>query len=417
MRRRVIKQSPFFSNTTARDGDGWDKRPEYFKLSKKDDMREARKLYKTMEYLLCSTDGDYGKEKYRTGGGRIYTRQQNCVVKMRYGTELAKHMRFLEEYLTQEKKAEVVEKPRLFSEEEIDDAFIESYKSDMAARHFKFIISPENPEVDCKALTKTLVKRFEKITGFKFSWLAAVHTNTNHPHAHLLINGIDKNGKKVDCFRGTMLKHTIREMARQICTELKGERTKEEIEASRQKLPEVNRYCALDKEIEHYSLVSSSGNDPDYPAAVRSQNDIMYKRLCHLEKIGLARRKENEANLFNLEKDWAEKLHSAGRYSSYLRARNELLFTHGVDLRIFGNDSEAANGIVTKIYKMNYEESWDNAMVIENQENKKAWFVPLYNEPNEKLLGAEVNCLRSERGGRMRPVVHVAKWNVIGQKM
>lgn len=414
MRRRTIKQSPFFANTTARDGNGWDNRPKYFKLNKKDDMREARKLYKTLEYLFSSSDQKYEKEKYRSSGGvGFYTRQQNCVLKMRYGTELSKHARFLEEYLTQEKKKEVIEKPKLFSEEEIDDAFVEKYKSNMDSKHFKFIISPENSEVDCKVLTKTLVKRLEKITGYKFLWLASVHTNTNHPHSHLLINGVDRNGKKVDCFRGTMLKHTIREMARQICTELKGERTQEEIEASKKKLPEANRYCVLDKEIEHYCFMRSSGENSDYPVSVRSQKDVMYKRLCHLEKIGLARRQEGETDVFNLEKDWSEKLQSAGRYSSYLKARNELLFTHGVDLQIFGNKNEVAKGIITKIYKMNYEESWDNAIIIENKRNKKAWFVPVYNEPNDKLLGAEVSCTKSEKGGKMRPIVHVSKWKAI----
>lgn len=212
-----------------------------------------------------------------------------------------------------------------------------------------------------------------------------------------------------------MLKHTAREMARQICTELKGERTQEEIEASKKKLPEANRYCVLDKEIEYYSFISSSGGNPDYPVSIRSQNDVMHKRLCHLEKIGLAKRQENEANLFRLEKDWSEKVHSAGRYSSYLKARNELLFTHGVDLKIFGNGNEIAGGIITKLYKMNYEESWDNAVVIENRETKKAWFVPVYNEPDDRLLGAEVSCSKSEKGGKMRPVVHVEKWNEIGQ--
>ena len=414
MRRRTIKQSPFFANTTARDGNGWDNRPKYFKLNRKDDMREARKLYKTLEYLLSSSDKNYEKEKYRSGsGGGYFTRQQNCVLKMRYGTELSKHVRFLEEYLTQEKKKEVIEKPKLFSEGDVDDAFVENYKDNMDSKHFKFIISPENPEVDCKVLTKTLVKRLELITGYNFSWLAAVHTNTNHPHAHLLINGIDKNGKKVDCFRGTMLKHTIREMARQICTELKGERTQEEIEASKKKLPEANRYCMLDKEIEHFCFVRSSNDNPDYPVSIRSQNDVMYKRLCHLEKIGLARRQEGEADIFNLEKDWSEKLHSAGRYSSYLKARNELLFMHGIDLKIFGNDGETATGIITKLYKMNYEESWDNAVVIENKETNKAWFVPVYNEPNDKLLGAEVSCKKNEKGGKMRPVVQVSKWKAI----
>ena len=414
MRRRTIKQSPFFANTSARDGNGWDNRPKYFKLSKKDDMKEARKLYKTFDYIFSLLDDKYEKEKYRAGGGgSFFTRLQNCVLKMRYGTELSKHKRFLEEYLTQEKKDEVIEKPKLFSEEDADDAFIESYIKNMDSKHFKFIISPENPEVDCKVLTKTLVKRLEKITGLKFSWIAAVHTNTNHPHSHLLINGTDRNGKKVDCFRGTMLKHTIREMAAQICTELKGERTQEEIEASKKKLPEANRYCILDKEIELYSFKNSASSNPDYPESVRSQNAVMYKRLCHLEKIGLARRQGDEPDVFSLEKKWSEKLHSAGRYSSYLKARNELLFTHGVELKIFGNEKENVNGIITKIYRMNYEESWDNAMVIENKESKKAWFVPVYNEPDERLLGAEVSCSKSEKGGRMRPVVNVEKWNVL----
>lgn len=72
MRRRAIKQSPFFANTTARDGDGWDNRPKYFKLNRKDDMREARKLYKALEYLLSSSDKNYEKEKYRSGGRRIF---------------------------------------------------------------------------------------------------------------------------------------------------------------------------------------------------------------------------------------------------------------------------------------------------------------------------------------------------------
>jgi type IV secretory pathway VirD2 relaxase len=35
----------------------------------------------------------------------------------------------------------------------------------------------------------------EAITGYSFHWMAATHTDTEHPHAHLLINGTDKNGR------------------------------------------------------------------------------------------------------------------------------------------------------------------------------------------------------------------------------
>jgi hypothetical protein len=35
----------------------------------------------------------------------------------------------------------------------------------------------------------------EKVTGYSFIWMAATHTD--HPHAHLLINGTDKTGKDI----------------------------------------------------------------------------------------------------------------------------------------------------------------------------------------------------------------------------
>ena len=394
MGRKRIKESAFLHAVDPTDiGKG---RAEYFKIRKKDDMREDRRLWRIFEDLFFSSDDD---EIHVNTGRGLLSCQQLCVAKMRIGHDKGSHMKFLKEYLTQKNKDDVIEKPELFSDERVDDGFIENYKKNMSGLHFKWIVSPENTGVDCAALTRTLIKRMELVTDYKFGWLAAVHKNTAHPHAHLLINGIDRNGKKVDCFRRTFLKQSVREMCRQICTELKGFRTLEEIDATQRRLPLANRYCALDARIETCSFIDRNNVDKDFPASVRSQDDVMYKRLCHLEDLRLARRRKENSGLFDLAKGWAGILHTAGRHSSFLKAWKELLSSKRVNLGLYDmRRGKTVKGKITKVFRMNYEDSWDNAVVVEDEAQKKAWFVPLYREPDTRILGADVICSASGRG-------------------
>ncbi|MBQ8680108.1 MAG: hypothetical protein IJ530_10140 [Treponema sp.] len=402
MGRRRIKESAFLCTADPADIRDRAERAERFKIRKKDDMREGRRLWRIFESLFFSTDSE---DMYTGTGKGLFSRKQLCVAKMRIGYDKGSHMKFLKEYLTQQNKDDITEKPELFSSEMVDDAFLENYKKNMSGLHFKWIISPENPGVDCMALTRTLVARMELVTGYKFRWIAAVHTNTSHPHAHLLINGTDKNGKTVDCFRKTFLKQTVREMCRQICTELKGCRTLEEIEASKKRLPNANRYCALDARIETYSFLDRNNSDKEFPITVRSQDNIMHGRLCHLERLGLARVRKEGCELYDLRKGWAGNLHTAGRYSSFLKAWKELLSSKRVNLELFDMKGGApVEGRVTKVFRMNYEESWDNALVVENERLGKAWFIPLYREPSKRLLGADVIC---STGGGSVPLLKV----------
>lgn len=406
---RRIKESAFFSEKNFSNKDLLKQRG----LHKKDDMREAGRLYK----ILCSifnsgSSINYSERHYRALHASR-TKEQLCVVKLRKGFDKAKHLRFLEEYLPQKNKSEVLEKPDLFSDSDFDDKFIEEYKENMTDLHYKFIISPENPKVDCKALTKTLIKRMEETTGYKFSWIAAVHTNTDHPHSHLLINGKDKNGRTVN-MSNIFLTQTIREMTRQICTQMIGGRTQAEIEVAAKRLPFANRYCVIDRQIETLAnplRIPAEHLESAFSFSVVPADNIMYQRLCHLETLGFAKKSEGASNKFYLEKNWNEKLKVAGRFSSFLKARQELLFTASGDLELFGKESGTASGKITKLYKMNYEESWDNAVVVENKELKKAWFVPLYNEPNDRLLGAKAEVsLRKTDGRPDRVHIDVKEW-------
>jgi hypothetical protein len=61
---------------------------------------------------------------------------------------------------------------------------------------------------------------------------------------------------------------------------------------------------------------------------------------------------------------------------------------------------------------MNDEENWNHAILIENGKLRKAWYVPLYFEPDEKLLNAEVVCtLKTNRKGLLVPHISVKQWN------
>jgi hypothetical protein len=165
---------------------------------KKDDMREYRRLCREIDNLFFGARTGGNKRHLFYDSRSALSRQQQCVVKCRRGKSITEHRRFVKEYLPQENKSRVKEKPELFNTAIIGKDYLEQYAKAMTGRHFKFIISPESPRVDIPALVKTLIKRMEKLTGNNFHWMAAVHTDTDHPHAHLLLNGEDRNGKTVD---------------------------------------------------------------------------------------------------------------------------------------------------------------------------------------------------------------------------
>jgi hypothetical protein len=367
----------------------------------KDDSREAMRLYRLLSRLFHTSKKFPDHVDYR--GLSAHSSQQMCVVKLNIGKEKTAHTRFIQEYLPQENKKQVLEKPKLFSDSLVDPEFLSSYYAAMTDKHFKFIISPENPAVNCEALTKTLVKRLEAITGHRFSWMAAVHTDTDHPHAHLLINGTDKDGGDI-FFDKTLVRKTIREMSRQICTSMTGKRSPEEIRQSIAMAYRSHRYCFIDDAIKDREIILPDTSGQFASKAV-PEDDLMRKRLLFLAGLGFAEKKEiSDREVFYLERDWKKKLKDIGRYNSFLDARSRLLSTASYDLEKFTAETGVIRGTVTKLYEMNDEDSWNNAILIENREMKKAWYVPLHFTPDKNLLNASVKCgLKNLQTGKLVP--------------
>ena len=61
----------------------------------------------------------------------------------------------------------------------------------------KLVISPEDASgMDLQKLASNLMYLIEQDHQCKYSWIGAIHTDTEHPHLHLAIRGVDSLGKR-----------------------------------------------------------------------------------------------------------------------------------------------------------------------------------------------------------------------------
>lgn len=61
----------------------------------------------------------------------------------------------------------------------------------------KLILSPGVEGVDVKEYTRHVMHDLNREKGLDLNWAAVVHTNTDNPHAHVVIMGKDKNDREV----------------------------------------------------------------------------------------------------------------------------------------------------------------------------------------------------------------------------
>lgn len=337
------------------------------------------------------------------GGGVGSERQQLCTAKMYYGSSREKHLAFLRDYLPQNNKKDVLDKPDLFSDVPVDALFIEDYIRKADDKYFKFIISPEDQNVDMQALVKSLILKMEAMTGYNFSWIAAVHRNTKHVHAHILINNVCRDGMVIDRFGPDFVRNTVRKMAGQICTDIIGPRTDEAVAAARARMPEASRFCLLDKKIE--ILEKPSDGLGRWGSTAITGDTTLRHRLDYLAGMGLAEY-DAERRVYLLERGWKDKLKYVGRYNSFLSARSELKYTLPSMLELYNPEMGDVEGVVTKVYRKdesNEDGSWKDALVIEDKLSGRAWYYPVrFGGVDRYKEGMEVKVTVESSGGRRR---------------
>ncbi|WP_178842249.1 relaxase/mobilization nuclease domain-containing protein [uncultured Treponema sp.] len=332
---------------------------------KKDDMWRLSKLLAAKPTRVGRDDG--GRF---SGGGRggalflnsVNQRDQRVMFKVSHSSSMQAHDKYLSTYMPQENKNEVLDKPRLFGTENSE------YETAKVPEHFKFIISPENQNVNLKVLASEFIRHVETMTGYKLLWQGAVHTDTAHRHAHICINGRDMNGKRV-YFQPEMIKRTMRETLSYIATQMVGERTEQEIISAQKNLVVARRWTKLDEELEKYpGKISPHLLSPD-----------MQNRLAFLSEMNLAVRK---AGFYELKDVWKEVLVATGRYNTFFDEYQK----SGGKLELYSGGG--ISGTVENVISFDKDESWNDALVIRSGESLV--YVPVWQLKKDDLLGKSV---------------------------
>jgi len=157
--------------------------------------------------------------------------------------------------------------------------------------HFRFIISPEDAGdmSDLRAFTRDLTQKMEIDLGTRLDWVAVDHWNTDNPHVHLLVRGVDAHGADLVISRD-YISHGLRSRAEDLVSLELGPKAEHEILKSLERDIDAERWTRLDHEIR--DLVGGDRRldlRADTPSTQpNDRRHLMLGRLQYLEKMGLA---------------------------------------------------------------------------------------------------------------------------------
>jgi type IV secretory pathway VirD2 relaxase len=168
-------------------------------------------------------------------------------------------------------------------------AFAERCKEDR--HHFRFIISPEDAGdmTDLTAFTRDLARQMETDLGTRLDWVAVDHWNTDNPHVHLLVRGVDEQDADLVISRD-YISQGLRSRAEELVAIELGPKPEHEIRNSLEREVSAERWTRLDREIR---LAADETGYIDVRPENPGKSDpeirrLMVGRLQHLEKMGLA---------------------------------------------------------------------------------------------------------------------------------
>jgi type IV secretory pathway VirD2 relaxase len=154
-------------------------------------------------------------------------------------------------------------------------------------RHqFRFIVSTEDGAEysDLKPYVRRLMTQVERDLGTKLDWVAVDHFNTERPHTHIVVRGVDDCGDNLIIAR-EYVSHGLRERASELVTLDLGPRTDREIEDRLRRDIDQERLTPADRRLlrrmDQDRTVTAADNDP-------FQQSIATGRLRKLKTMGLA---------------------------------------------------------------------------------------------------------------------------------
>jgi type IV secretory pathway VirD2 relaxase len=172
---------------------------------------------------------------------------------------------------------------------------LDNWQSAGDERLFKIIVSPEFADrLNLQQHARDLMRRMERDLGTQLEWVAAVHHNTEHPHVHIAVRGVDDEGRPLRLPR-EYIRAGLRGRAEEIATESLGYRTPAHAQEAQRREMVQNRYTSLDRVLQRANDGSSSHfevtanpNDEALSESAQLLQKHVAARLMHLQTMGLA---------------------------------------------------------------------------------------------------------------------------------
>ncbi|ODT76890.1 MAG: type VI secretion protein [Pelagibacterium sp. SCN 64-44] len=211
-----------------------------------------------------------------------------------------------------------------------DGAFADRCKDDR--HHFRFVISPEDAEdlTDLKAYTRDLAEQMQADLGTRLDWVAVEHWNTDNPHVHLLVRGVDQTGADLVIARD-YISHGLRSRAQELATIELGPRPEHEIQSALEREVTADRWTRLDVEIRHRAdEVGVIDLRPEGPGAAEPDiRRLLIGRLKHLEKMDLATAADPGQWVVGLEAE--RRLRDLGMRGDIIKTMHRAFASRGVE--------------------------------------------------------------------------------------
>jgi type IV secretory pathway VirD2 relaxase len=255
-----------------------------------------------------------------SGGTRSFPHRQRCAVRITYTKNTTRgqwraHGRYLE-------RESAAGNGAGFNAHETGIEISNQLQRWQASRDkmvWKFIVSPEfGDRADLERLTRDLMGRIENDLGGPLEWVAVVHRNTEHRHAHVALRGVTADGKPLRLERD-YLKRGVREIAEEMCTRQMGFRTSLDAAEGERREVEETRFTSLDRTI----LRNARADERGFVLTQPKLKQHISARLVVLSRMGMAKR--DEQGTWVLKSDMEQVLRAMQR----ARDRQKTLFAQG----------------------------------------------------------------------------------------
>ena len=259
---------------------------------------------------------------------------------------------------------------------------------------FRFIVSPEDAhELDLTDFTKKLMQQVEKDLGRTLEWGAVNHYNTDNPHTHIVVRGIDKAGDQVT-IPPQYIAEGMRFRAQEIATEELG--LKSALEVKTREMADINKgkFTTLDRKIAALEKegVVEVGNYANNKIGRVSQSNIM-ARLEKLQTFGLA--EKSGARSWTLHPEWQAQLKAAGRREEIHHELHQAVGGDPQRYRINDTQREIQGRLVKKGLENELQESY--SFIIEEPTGEVHYLSLTKNIPIEQFHEGEIISVKKEQ--------------------